>query len=123
MSRFAFVYHSQAAAEVGPIRSGRRQDVDLFGSLNSPIFAWAGGNRTVTTEIQSSDLVDLSQFKCQGSCYRSGDDRPVEFTLMLQHQQGVRAWRSRTAGVPARAVPVPRRRRAAAGHAPRPAWR
>ncbi len=83
VSRFAFVYQSQTAPEVGPIRSGRRQDVDLFGSFNRPIFAWAGGNKTVTAEIQSSDLIDLSQFKCKGSCYRSGDDSPVEFTLMF----------------------------------------
>jgi hypothetical protein len=83
VSRFAFVFQSQTAPEVGPIRSGRRQDVDLFGSLNRPIFAWAGGNKTVTNEIQSSDLIDLSQFKCKGSCYRSGDDSPVEFTLMF----------------------------------------
>jgi hypothetical protein len=75
ISRFALVYQSQTAPEVGPIRSGRRQDVDLFGSFNRPIFAWAGGNRTVTEEIKSSDLIDLSQFKCQNSCYRGGGER------------------------------------------------
>jgi len=83
VSRFAFVFHSKSAPEVGPIRSGRRQDVNLFGSLNKPVFAWAGGNKTVTAEVQGSDLVDLSQFKCKGSCYRSGDDTPVEFTQMF----------------------------------------
>jgi hypothetical protein len=87
VSRFAFVFQSQAAPEVGPIRSGRRQDVNLFGSLNRPVFAWAGGNATVTKEIQSSDLIDLSQFKCQGSCYRTHDDSPVEFTLMFNVQK------------------------------------
>lgn len=100
VSRFAFVYHSRSASEVGPIRSGRRQDVDLLGSLNKPVFAWAGGNKTVTKEIQSSDLVDLSQFKCKGSCYRSGDDRPVEFTLMFNVDK-VFAMTFDTAGIPA----------------------
>lgn len=99
VSRFAFVYHSQSAPEVGPIRSGRRQDVDLLGSLNKPVFAWAGGNKTVTQEIQSSDLVDLSQFKCQGTCYRSGDDRPVEFTLMFNVDK-VFALTFENAGIP-----------------------
>lgn len=83
VTRFAFVYHSGSASEVGPVRSGRRQDVDLFGSLNRPVFAWAGGNRTVTNEIEASDLVDLSQLHCKNTCYRSGDDKPVEFTLMF----------------------------------------
>lgn len=74
ISRFALVFQSHTAKEVGPIRSGRRQDVDLLGSLNKPIFAWAGGNATVTTIIKASDLVDLSQFKCHGSCFRVTDD-------------------------------------------------
>jgi hypothetical protein len=74
ISRFALVFQSHTANEVGPIRSGRRQDVDLLGSLNKPIFAWAGGNATVTHIIKSSDLVDLSQFKCHGSCFRVTDD-------------------------------------------------
>jgi hypothetical protein len=99
VSRFAFVFHSKSAPEVGPIRSGRRQDVNLFGSLNKPVFAWAGGNKTVTAEIQSSDLVDLSQFKCKGSCYRSGDDTPVEFTLMFNVDK-VMTMSFENAGVP-----------------------
>ncbi len=111
VSRFAFVFHSKAAPEVGPIRSGRRQDVNLFGSLNKPVFAWAGGNKTVTAEVKNSDLVDLSQFKCKGSCYRSGDDKPVEFTLMFNVEK-VFTMAFENAGVPApqfayRAVDAP----------------
>ncbi len=87
VSRFAFVFQSKSAREVGPIRSGRRQDIDLFGSFNKPVFAWAGGNPTVTGEIRASDLVDFSQSKCKGTCYRSGDDSPVEFTLMFNVDQ------------------------------------
>lgn len=83
ISRFAYVYQSQTVDRVGPIRSGRRQDVDLFGSLNAPIFAWAGGNGTVTNEVNNSDLVSLSESKCGGSCYRTNDDRKREFTLFF----------------------------------------
>jgi hypothetical protein len=83
ISRFAFVYQSQAADRVGPIRSGRRQDVDLFGSYNAPIFAWAGGNGTVTREVDDSDLINLNESHCAGSCFRSGDDHPREFTLFF----------------------------------------
>lgn len=99
VSRFAFVYHSQSVSEVGPIRSGRRQDVDLFGALNKPVFAWAGGNKTVTAEVESSDLVDLSQFRCQGTCYRTNDDSPSEFTLMFNVDK-VFALTLENAGVP-----------------------
>lgn len=59
-TRFAIVFHSQGADPVGPIRSGRTQDVLLLGSLNSPLFMWSGGNANVTRAIEDSDLVDLS---------------------------------------------------------------
>ena len=34
----------RTADPVGPIRSGRTQDIDLLGSLNQPLFVWSGGN-------------------------------------------------------------------------------
>lgn len=75
VSRFAMVFHSQATQGVGPIRSGRLQDVNLLGSLNRAILAWSGGNGTVTSAINSSDLINLSPSYCRGSCYRSDRDR------------------------------------------------
>ena len=82
LSRFAMVFQSQTTDRVGPIRSGRRQDVDLLGSLNAPIFAWAGGNATVNAEVNASDLISLNETKCAGSCYRTRDDKR-EFTLFF----------------------------------------
>jgi hypothetical protein len=60
LTRFAAVFQSQDSETVGPIRSGRTQDIDLLGSLNMPLFAWSGGNANVTKAIRSSDLIDLS---------------------------------------------------------------
>jgi hypothetical protein len=59
ITRFAMVFHSQGSDPVGPIRSGRLQDIDLFGCLNKPLFAWSGGNATVTNEVDDSDLVNM----------------------------------------------------------------
>lgn len=59
-TRFAVVFQSQGADPVGPIRSGRTQDVLLLGSLNSPLFMWSGGNGNVTRAIEDSDFVNLS---------------------------------------------------------------
>ena len=75
VSRFAMAFQSQGASEVGPIRSGRLQDVDLLGSLGSPILAWSGGNGTVTNEIRNSDIVDMSPSYCAGACFRVGFDK------------------------------------------------
>ena len=59
ISRFAMVFQSGNSDPVGPCRSGRIQDVNLFGSLNGPLFAWSGGNVSVTKAINNSDLVNL----------------------------------------------------------------
>lgn len=76
-TRFAAVFHSQGSDPVGPIRSGRTQDIDLLGSFREPLFAWSGGNKNVTRAIQNSDLVDLSALKNTvheaGGFFRSND--------------------------------------------------
>lgn len=59
-TRFAAVFQSQGTGVVGPIRSGRTQDVMLLGSFNKPLFTWSGGNPFVTRVIANSDFVDLS---------------------------------------------------------------
>ena len=60
LTRFAAVFHSQESDPIGPIRSGRSQDVDMLGGLNRPLFAWSGGNAGTNALIAESDLVDLS---------------------------------------------------------------
>lgn len=59
ITRFAAVFHSELPEPVGPIRSGRTQDIELLGSLNRPLFAWSGGNSAVTSAVRRSDLRDI----------------------------------------------------------------
>ena len=59
-TRFAAVFHTQGSDPVGPIRSGREQDVEMLSSLNEPLFAWSGGNAGVTRLIADSFLTDLN---------------------------------------------------------------
>jgi len=79
ITRFAAVFHSQSASPVGPIRSGRTQDVNMLGSLNQPLFAWSGGNAGVTQAIEDSDLVNLNALYTPG--YFRTTDRPAPHNL------------------------------------------
>jgi len=72
LTRFAMVFQSNDSNPVGPIRSGRLQDIDLFSMFNHPLFAWSGGNATVTAAIRASDLVDIGPARVP-AYYRSGD--------------------------------------------------
>ncbi len=76
ITRFAAVFHSRGADPVGPIRSGRSQDVDLLSSLNQPLFAWSGGNPGVTRLIADSVLTDLNWQTHTGTYYRGAGSAP-----------------------------------------------
>ena len=79
-TRFAVVFHSGNSNPVGPIRSGRTQDIDLLGGLNQPLFAWSGGNAIVTRAIADSDFIDLNPSGHAGLYRRQGSNpRPHNF--------------------------------------------
>lgn len=79
LTRFAMVFHSQGSDPVGPIRSGRIQDIDLFGAFQHPLFAWSGGNATVTAAIRASDLVDIGPSRA--AVYFRSSDRKAPHNL------------------------------------------
>jgi len=65
-TRFAAAFHSQSSDPIGPIRSGRTQDVDLFTSFFFPLFVWSGGNPSVTRAINESTLVNMGPNNASG---------------------------------------------------------
>lgn len=71
ITRFAAVFHSRGSDVVGPIRSGRSQDVDMLTSLDQPLLAWSGGNPGVEALIANSTLVDLN-WQAGGQGYYRG---------------------------------------------------
>lgn len=80
ITRFAAVFHSQGSERVGPIRSGRTQDINMLRTFNEPLFAWSGGNPAVTAAIASSPLTDLNPFRGHGAAYYRGPGaRPHNF--------------------------------------------
>jgi len=77
LTRFAAVFHSQGSDPVGPLRSGRTQDIDILGSYNKPLFCWSGGNSRVTRAVNSSSLVNVgySASRGKGGYYRAKDKK------------------------------------------------
>jgi len=77
LTRFAAVFHSQGSDPVGPLRSGRTQDIDILASFNKPLFCWSGGNSRVTRAINASSLVNVgySASRGKGGYYRAKDKR------------------------------------------------
>jgi hypothetical protein len=80
-TRFAAVFHSKSSNPVGPIRSGRTQDIAMLGRLNRPLFAWSGGNANVTNAINASELVNVGP-SVVNAYYRDGS-RGVDYEHTL----------------------------------------
>jgi hypothetical protein len=74
-TRFAAVFHSQSSDPLGPIRSGRTQDIALFSSFNAPLFVWSGGNPGVTRMINDSTLINMGPSSAKGY-YRGPGSAP-----------------------------------------------
>ena len=77
-TRFAAVFNSMEFDPVGPIRSGRTQDINLLLSLNDPAIVYSGANAEV------NDALSAAGFELLGEgtpgFFRS-DDRPAPHNL------------------------------------------
>lgn len=85
ITRFIAIFHSEGSDPVGPIRSGRTQDIDILSSFNKPLFAWSGGNANVTRAVNKSVLVNVghSASKGKGGYFRS-QERKAPHNLYAQ---------------------------------------
>ena len=84
VTRLMVVFHSDGTGEnpVGPIRSGRAQDINVLTMLNRPLMAWSGGNASVTRAFEDADaaeqLVNLNNVRGASDLFfrRSGRRAP-----------------------------------------------
>jgi hypothetical protein len=85
LTRLAAVFQSEGSDPVGPIRSGRFQDINLLSSLIKPLFVWSGGNEQVSAAIKKSDLVDLSYTVAnKDGGFRRDNDRSAPHNLVAE---------------------------------------
>jgi hypothetical protein len=77
ITRFMELFHSRQPERIGPIRSARSSDIDLFGNQNRPLLLWSGGNPGVTNEILGAQerglVVDLGHGSGAGRDYYRDD--------------------------------------------------
>lgn len=94
-SRFAAVFHSTGSDPVGPLRSGRTQDIDLLASFGTPLFVWSGGNARVTRAINDSYLVNLGPTPAPDRVYYRDASRPAPHNLFTSTSE---IWKLAPAG-------------------------
>ena len=85
VTRFVALYQTRLPGRIGPVRSARTGDLDLFSALNRPILVWSGGNPGVTRWVRSAAssgvLVDFSAQT--NPCYGRDRSRRAPHNLQL----------------------------------------
>ncbi|HUP84965.1 MAG TPA: DUF3048 domain-containing protein [Acidimicrobiales bacterium] len=80
ITRFAVVFHSQDADEVGPVRSARTTDILIASALNKPLFAWSGSNADFVKLVRAAPLTDVG-VDVKGGAYTRKSGRPNPYNL------------------------------------------
>jgi Protein of unknown function (DUF3048) N-terminal domain/Protein of unknown function (DUF3048) C-terminal domain len=90
ITRFAAVFHSTDAAPVGPIRSARTTDLNIFAAYGRPLIAWSGGNANVVKAVQGANVVDVGHgaLGAAGGYYRDPDRRRITATEHTLFNEG-----------------------------------
>ncbi|HSL56788.1 MAG TPA: DUF3048 domain-containing protein [Acidimicrobiales bacterium] len=96
LSRFAALFQSTGSDPVGPIRSARTSDVQLFANLGLPLFAYSGANTGVGGAVAVSNLVDVGATRASGA-YRRERSRRAPHNL---YSDTSALWRAGTGNPP-----------------------
>lgn len=96
LSRFAALFQSTGSDPVGPVRSARTSDVQLFANLDAPLFAYSGSNRGVLTALNDSNLVDVGAGR-EGRLYDRVSGRRAPHNLFTRTSD---LWAAASGGVP-----------------------
>lgn len=71
VTRFLAIFHSQDAAQVGPVRSFRTSELDLLPALGLPLFAYSGANASFLARLRESGrVVDVGYDAASGAYQR-----------------------------------------------------
>lgn len=88
LTRLAAVFSSRLPGVVGPVRSARTNDIELFGQYGGIGIVYAGANRGVEAQVEASYLRNFNP-STSGGWFRSG--RRAPYNLFFQLASQVRA--------------------------------
>ena len=80
LTRLAAVFATGLPKTVGPVRSARISDLELFANYGTPAFAYSGAQKKLKPYIAASALIDVSGDKGPYGYFRDGSRRaPYNF--------------------------------------------
>jgi hypothetical protein len=86
LTRIAAVFSTSLPKTVGPVRSARISDLELFANYQDAAFAYSGAQHRLRPLIAASDLVDVSGDQGPYGYFRDGS-RPAPYNFMGQPEK------------------------------------
>jgi hypothetical protein len=83
LTRLAAVYSSRLPREVGPVRSARETDLELFRQYGRVAFVYSGARSIVLRQIARAPIYDLTEVTAPGG-FRRSSARPIPFNLFAR---------------------------------------
>lgn len=83
LTRLAAVFSSKVPPIVGPVRSARISDLELFSQYGRVGFAYSGAQRKLLPVIAAANLVDVGANKYGAAFYKNDPLRTPPYAMML----------------------------------------
>ena len=84
LTRLAAVYSSTIPEVVGPVRSARVSDIELFAQYGKVGFSFSGAQRKFLPEIVSANLADIGAMRYGPNFYSNDPNRIAPYAMMVQ---------------------------------------
>jgi Protein of unknown function (DUF3048) N-terminal domain/Protein of unknown function (DUF3048) C-terminal domain len=97
-TRFAAVFVGKGSPEVGPIRSARDTDIELFAEYGPVVFGFSGANAHVLRHVDASPMIPVPQERYDGA-YTLRGRRAEAFNYYTSTSQLIAAARRHGVGV------------------------
>jgi len=89
ITRLAAVFSSEVPRRIGPIRSARITDIDLFAQYGKPAFGYSGAQRKMFPYLKAASLYDVSPYT-SGSGYSRDNRRRAPYNLYFDGKAGIK---------------------------------
>jgi hypothetical protein len=88
ITRLAAVFSSQVPRRIGPVRSARITDIDLFAQYGKPAFGYSGAQRKMFPYLKAASIYDVSPYT-SGTGYSRDNARRAPYNLYFDGRAGV----------------------------------
>jgi Protein of unknown function (DUF3048) N-terminal domain/Protein of unknown function (DUF3048) C-terminal domain len=88
ITRLAAVFSSTVPRRIGPVRSARITDIDLFAQYGKPAFGYSGAQRKMFPYLKAASIYDVSPYTSGG--YSRDNGRRIPYNLFFDGRAGVK---------------------------------